>query len=168
MTQDDFEVPLDQHGDAVFVRGSSRQDSSLGDLFKRLTSDTGELIRQEASLAKAEIRETGSAFASDAREIGIAAGLALAGALALVAFLVIGLGNLLGDRYWLSALIVGVAALLVGMMMAKSAVHDMKTRGIKPQQTIDTLRDDKAWATQQARELSHDLSTDPTKPSVRR
>ncbi|MES2522105.1 MAG: phage holin family protein [Gemmatimonadota bacterium] len=168
MTQDDFEVPLDQHGDGAYARGAPRQDASLGDLFKRLTTDTGELIRQEANLAKAEFRETGSRLAGDAREIGIAAGLALAGALALVAFLVIGLGNLLGDRYWLSSLIVGVVALVVGMMMAKSAVNDMKSRSIKPQQTIDSLREDKAWAGQQARELSHDLTTDPTKPSVRR
>ncbi|HYW30545.1 MAG TPA: phage holin family protein [Gemmatimonas sp.] len=168
MTQEDFEVPLDQHGDGMYARGTPRPDTSLGELFKRLTSDTGELIRQEANLAKAELTETGSRLAGDARGIGIALGLALAGAMALVAFLIIGLGNVLGDRYWLSSLIVGGAALLVGMTMAKSAVNDIKSRSIKPQQTIDTLREDKAWASQQARELSHDLTTDPTKPSVRR
>ena len=167
MRNDDMEVPL-EHGEGGLLRGTSRSDASIGDLFRRLTTDTGELIRQEASLAKAEIRETGSKLAGDAREIGIAIGLALAGSLALVAFLVIGLGNLLGDRYWLSALIVGLVATGVGMMLAKNAVNDMKNRSLKPQQTIDTLKEDKAWAGQQARELSHDLSTDPTKTSARR
>lgn len=167
MRPDDIEVPYDQPADSMLAR-VNRTETPLGELFKRLTSDTGELIRQEAALAKAEIRETGSALAGDARDMGIAFGLALAGALALVAFLVIGLGNLLGDRYWLSALIVGAVALVVGMMMAKRAVSDMKHRSLAPKQTMDTLREDKAWASQQARELSHDLTTDPTRPSARR
>lgn len=167
MRPDDIEVPYDGPADSMLAR-ANRSETPLGELFKRLTSDTGELIRQEAALAKAEIRETGSALAGDARSMGIAFGLALAGALALVAFLVIALGNLLGDRYWLSALIVGAVALLVGMSMAKHAVSDIKQRGLTPKQTLDTLRDDKAWATQQARELSHDLTTDPTRPSARR
>lgn len=167
MRPDDIEVPYDGPADSMLAR-ANRTETPLGELFKRLTSDTGELIRQEAALAKAEIRETGSALAGDARDMGIAFGLAIAGALALVAFLVIGLGNLLGDRYWLSSLIVGAVALAVGTMMAKHAVNDMKSRSLAPQQTMDTLREDKAWASQQARELSHDLTTDPTRPSARR
>lgn len=169
MRHDEIEVPVEPLGDGMLPRAAPQNGgASLGELFKRLTSDTGELIRQEATLAKAELRETGSALAGDARELGIAFGLALAGALALVAFLVIALGNLLGDRYWLSSLIVGVLALGIGAMLAKSAINDIKTRGIKPQQTIDTLREDKEWAGQQARELKHDLTTDPTRPAIRR
>lgn len=167
MRPDDIEVPYDQSGDSMLSR-ANRAETPLGELFKRLTSDTGELIRQEATLAKAEIRETGSALVGDARDIGIAAGLAIAGALALVAFLVIGLGNLLDDRYWLSSLIVGAVALGIGMVMVKRATNDIKQRGLTPKQTMDTLREDKAWASQQARELSHDLTADPTRPSARR
>lgn len=168
MRHDDIEVPYDPLGDGIAPRAAPRNDSSLGDLFKRLTTDTGELIRQEATLVKAEMRETGSTLASGAKEIGIAVGLALAGSLALVAFLVIGLGNVLDGRYWLSSLIVGVVALGVGMMLAKNAVSSVKKRGLAPKQTIETLREDKAWATQQAREFSHDMTTDPTQPTVRR
>lgn len=167
MRPDDIEVPYDQQGESMLSR-ANRSETPIGELFKRLTSDTSELIRQEAALAKAEIRETGSALAGDARDIGIAIGLAVAGSLALVAFLVIALGNLLDGRYWLSALIVGTIALAIGMMMAKHAVSDMKQRGFTPKQTMDTLREDKAWASQQARELSHDLTADPNSPSARR
>jgi len=167
MRPDDIEVPHDGEADSVLSR-ANRSETPIVELFKRLTTDTAELIRQEATLAKAEIRETGSALAGDARDVGIAMGLALAGSLALVAFLVIGLGNLLSGRYWLSSLIVGVIALAVGMMMAKRAVTDMKHRSLAPKQTLETLREDKAWATKQARELSHDLTTDPTRPSARR
>ncbi|MEO7521438.1 MAG: phage holin family protein, partial [Gemmatimonas sp.] len=124
--------------------------------------------RQEASLAKVEIRDTGAALVGDARNVGIAAGLALAGTLCIVAFLVLALGNLLDGRYWLSALIVGAVALVAGMLLAKNAVNDIKTRGLKPQQTLDTLREDKVWAGQAARELGHDLKADPTKTIERR
>ena len=167
MRPDDIEVPYDPRSESMLSR-ANRSETPIGELFKRLTSDTGELIRQEAALAKAEIRETGSALAGDARDIGIAIGLAVAGALALVAFLVISLGSLLDGRYWLSALIVGVLAVVIGMMMAKSAVADMKQRTFTPKQTMDALREDKAWASQQARELSHDLTADPNSPSARR
>lgn len=160
MRHDDLEIPIDEDG--TLARVPFRQDASLGDLFKRLTTDTGELIRQEAGLAKAEIRETGTALVNDARAIGVAAGLGVAGALSLVAFLVIGLGVLLDGRYWLSSLVVGVVALAVGALMVKGAMRDIKQRSLVPQQTLETLRADKAWARQQARELAHDLTTDPT------
>jgi uncharacterized membrane protein YqjE len=168
MRHDDIEVPYEPHGDGMLPRAAPTGQPSLGELFKRLTTDTGELIRQEATLAKAEIRETGSRLAGDARDVGIALGLAIAGALALVAFLVIALGNLLDGRYWLSALVVGVLALGIGMMLAKNAVNDIKQRGITPRQTLDTLKEDKQWVAQQARELSHDLTTDPTRHSAGR
>src|SRR5688500_3366524 len=77
-------------------------EPSLGDLLRRLTTDTGELVRQEMTLAKTELREAGGTLARDGTKIGIAVGLALAGVLTLTAFLVIALGDAL-DNYWLSA-----------------------------------------------------------------
>lgn len=162
MRHDDIEVPYEPRGESMLSRTAPRAEPSLGDLFKRLTTDTGSLIRQEADLAKAEIRETGSALVSDARELGMAVGLAAAGSLSLVAFLVIGVGRLLAGRYWLSSLLVGVVALGVGMIMAKRAVSDAKQRSLVPRQTLDTLREDKSWAAEQSREFVHELTEDPT------
>jgi hypothetical protein len=153
---------VEQHGEGL--RGGvipTQSEASIGELFKRLGTDTGALIRQEAALAKAELREAGTTIARDGARIGIAAGLAFVGALALTAFLVVGLGVLLGGAYWLSALIVGVVAFGVGAVMARSAVADIKQRGLTPRQTVETLKEDKAWAAQQARELKHDLTSDP-------
>lgn len=177
MRSNDLGVPYEPFDDGSPSRAAprgdvtrqdfSRADASLGDLFKRLTSDTGELIRQEAALAKAEIRETGAALLNDVRGLAIAAVLALIGGLVLVAFLVIGLGILLGHRYWLSSLIVGVAALGTGAVLARTAMNDFKTRSLLPKQTLDTLRDDKTWAAQQARELSHELTSEPSHDTIR-
>ena len=166
MRQSDMEVRVEQHDDGLAAMHNPPRDASLGDLFKRLTSDSAELVRQEIELAKSELSETGSAYAKDAAKIGVAAGLAFVGVLALSAFLVIGLGNVMGDRYWLSSLIVGIAAAGIGYVLVTNAVNDMKSRGIKPRETLETLREDKAWVGQQARELKHDLTSNPTTPSI--
>jgi hypothetical protein len=168
MRHDDREIRSESRGDAARPATTAPRDASLGELFKQLSTDTGELIRQEAALAKTEMREVGSTLARDGAKIGIAAGLGLIGALALATFLVIALGDLLGDRYWLSSLIVGVVALGVAAMLGRNAVRDVKERGLKPQQTLATLREDGDWASQQARELKHDLTTNPSTPPTRR
>jgi uncharacterized membrane protein YqjE len=132
-------------------------EPSLGELFTRLTTDTAELVRKEVALARAEMRDAGATLARDATKIGIAVGLALAGVLAFTAFLVVALGDLF-NNYWLAALIVGVLFLAVGAFMAKNAVNDVKRRGLKPEQTLSTLREDAAWAKQEAQEVKRELT----------
>ena len=158
--RDDREVPLPERSGSVQhpTAPTTGGESSLGDLFKRLTDDTSELIRQEMTLARTEMREASATLASDAAKVGVAAGLALAGVLALGAFAVVGLGSLFGGNYWLAALIVGVVLLAVGGSMARSAVNDIKQRGLKPQQTVATLREDASWAKQEGRELKRELT----------
>ncbi len=143
--------------DGAVTDGGAAAEPSLGELLRRLTTDTGELVRQEVSLARAEMREVGSRVARDGTKIGIALGLALAGVLALTAFLVIALGDLVGN-YWLGALIVGLVLVGVGAFMAKSAVDDVKRRGITPQQTVATLKEDAAWAKEEVREVKRELT----------
>ena len=168
MRQDEIEVPITAHGDPTRGSSSGASDASLGELLKRLTGDTADLVRQEAALAKAELRATGSMLAADGAKVGAAVGLALMGALSLTAFLVLALGNLLGGAFWLSALIVGVVFLGIGALLVRNAVHDVKQRGVAPRQTIATLREDKAWASREARDLKHDLTTDPTASPTQR
>ena len=132
-------------------------EPSLGELFTRLTADTGELVRQEVALARAEMRQVGATVARDGAKVGVAFGLALAGALAVTAFLVIALGDVL-DNYWLGALLVGVVLLAVGGFLAKSAVNDVKRRGLVPAETVDSLREDAAWAKQEAGAVKRELT----------
>ena len=120
MRHDEIEVRVERQGDALSRSPATAGDASLGELFKRLTGDTSELIRQEAALAKAEMRDMASELAGDAAKVGVAAGLALVGVLALGAFLVIALGNQMGGAYWLCALIVGVAG---GLAPARRAAR---------------------------------------------
>ncbi len=132
-------------------------EPSLGELFRQLTNETGQLIRQEVNLAKVELKQTGATVARDGAKIGIAAGLALAGVLALTAFLVIGLGDAF-NNYWLSALIVAIAFLAVGGVMARNAMADIKRRGVAPRETAATLRDDARWAKEEAKEFKREIT----------
>jgi uncharacterized membrane protein YqjE len=157
MARDDVEIRIQHRGDSVAPESTREAEPSLGELFKRLSADTSELIRQEMTLAKVEMREVGATVARDVTKIGIAVGFALAGVLALGAFAVVGLGDLFGN-YWLAALLVGAALLAVGGYLAKNAVNDMKQRGLKPQETMQTLRDDASWAKQEGRELKREIT----------
>ena len=132
-------------------------EPSLGELFKRLTTDTTELIRAEMTLAKVEMREIGANAGRDASKIGMASGLALIGALALATFVIIGLGDLI-DSYAFAALLVGGVLFAVGGYLARSAIDDIKRRGLKPEKTMQTLRDDASWAKEEARELKREVT----------
>ena len=159
MAREDLETRIGRHDESAVAPHSrnATADASLGDLLKQLTSDTGELIRQEVNLAKAEMRQTGATIARDGAKLGIAFGLALAGVLALAAFLVVALGDLF-NNYWLSALLVGAVFVAIGGVLAKNAMSDVKRRGLKPDETIDTLKEDATWAKQEAREFKRELT----------
>jgi uncharacterized membrane protein YqjE len=157
MEREQFGTPIPRGDERPRPAGAPGAEPSLGELFTRLSTDTGELVRKEVALARAEMREVGATLARDATKVGIAVGLALAGVLAVTAFLVVALGDLF-DNYWLSALIVGALFLVVGGIMARNAVADVKRRGLTPQQTMSTLREDKAWAREEAREVKRELT----------
>ena len=86
-------------------------------------------------------------------KLAIGAGLAAAGGLALTAFLILVIGNILNGAYWAGALIVGVLFLLVGALIARSGINNMKEQSLKPEETIETLREGKQWLQQEARDL---------------
>jgi uncharacterized membrane protein YqjE len=159
---DDVEVPVPH----ATSRREVDRDSSLGELFRRLTSDTTDLLRQEVELAKAEVRETGERMARAGTAIGIGAGLALAGALTLTAALVLILGIAFGGRYWLSALLVGVAAVGIGIPMITRAFTAFRAQSLVPKQTVETLQEDAQWARQEARVFKQELTTSPDDPAT--
>lgn len=132
-------------------------EPSIGELLSRITSDTSELVRAEMKLARAELRQMGSTVAKDAAKVGVGLGLGLAGALALVAFLVIAVGDLL-NNYWLGALLVGLVFAAVGALLARNAVADVKRRGLKPERTIESLQETTAWAKRELADVKQELT----------
>lgn len=132
-------------------------DQSVGELFRQLTTDSSHLIRQEINLAKTELKETGRSLGQAGARLAIAIGVAIPGLLALAAFLVIGLGDLMNENYWLSALIVGIAFLGIAAAFAKRARATLQ-EGVGVPETAGTLREDAQWAKAEAQEFKRQFT----------
>lgn len=102
----------------------AESQAGIGELVKSLLAQTGELVRAEADVIKLEMQESTRVMIKDGLKAAVFAGVALLGVFALVAFLIIALGDLLTGGvhdvrgFWLSAFIVGAVLSGVGGYMA--------------------------------------------------
>ena len=124
-------------------------DRSLGELFSELTRETTTLVRQEVELAKTEMSHKAARVGKDVGFLVAGGAVAYAGLLTLIAFVVLWLGTVIA--MWLSALIVAAVVLLIGGVLVMSGITNLKKEEIAPRQTIETLQEDKQWATEQTR-----------------
>jgi len=148
-----------EHQDHARPRGGEppmRDDVSIGELLKRVSTDSSHLVQQEIKLAKTELKEAAANAGKSAAKVGMAAVLALPGLMAVTAALVIGLGILI-HSYWGSALIVGVVILVIAGLMAKRGAAGFSS-GLKPEETIDTIREDVDWAKEESTRVKQRLS----------
>ena len=125
----------------------AQPDKSLGELFSSLTSDLSTLMRQEVDLAREEVRV-------EARKAGKAGGAfggaAVVGLLAGVA-LVLTLGFAL-DAFmpaWAAFLIVTVVLALVAAVLARQGRARLREVDPKPEKTMQTLKEDAQWLSEQ-------------------
>jgi uncharacterized membrane protein YqjE len=137
--------------------GAPAPEPSLGELFKQLAQDSATLVKQEVSLAKAEMRENLRSATKDAAMIAVGGGLLLVGLLVLTAFLVAAIGDLL-DNYWLGALLVGLVFVAVGGLLAKKNLNNLKKDDLGPGQTIQTLKEDKRWLQSEIQQAKKELA----------
>lgn len=127
-------------------------DHSLGGILRELRDETSLLFRQEVELAKTEAGEK-------ARSVGQkAAGMAVGGAVAYAGLIVllIALGGLAaqglveagldeGLAAWLGLGIVGTLTAIIGAVMLAKAKAELRKESLKPERTIQSLREDKEW-----------------------
>ena len=128
-------------------------DPSLTTLLRQLGTDSTALIRSEIALAKLEAQEMARTAALEGAKVGAAIALAAVGGLALVAWLILAMGEVIGDHYATAAAAVGIVFLLVGGVLAKKGVDGLKSGRVKPDDTIRALQEDKRWASQQVQEF---------------
>ena len=126
--------------------GGADQES-VGSLLSGLIQDLQELVRGEVQLAKTEIRD-------DAMTAGRALGSIAAGALIGVTgfiFLMLGVTYLINKELemWLSAGIVGAVLAIAAAVLISAGRKKLSAANFKPEQTIETLKEDREWAKQQ-------------------
>ncbi len=116
-------------------------ERSLGELFGDLSRETSTLVRQEVTLAKAELTQTATQVGKDVGVLAVGGAIAYAGLLALLAAVVLGLVAL-GLPAWLSALIVGVVVAGGGYALVRRGLSALKGVDMTPRQTMETLTED--------------------------
>jgi len=116
---------------------------SIGELLGQLANNSAALIRDELVLAKQEMREKLSALRSGLIVVAISAVIGLIALLALCAAAIIALAEVVGA--WQSALIIGAALGIIGGATAWLGLRQIKRTSLRPEQTIETLEEDKAW-----------------------
>lgn len=122
---------------------------SLGDLFSELIDETRTLIRQEVALAKAEMQQKASQAGKSVAFMAVGGFIAYAGFLAIVAAAIIALAALI--PWWLSALIVGIVVAIIGYALLRKGQNDLKELQVKPEQTVETLKENREWLKDQTR-----------------
>ncbi|MFN8498209.1 MAG: phage holin family protein [Anaerolineae bacterium] len=127
---------------------TQKQDMSLGELFSQLSRDVSRLVQAEVKLAKTEMTEKASKARNDIGAIVFGGLLAYAGLLAVLAAIIVGLAMFI--PLWLSALIVGLVVIGIGVLLIKQGSDRLKQQSMAPEQTIQSLKENVEWAKQQA------------------
>jgi hypothetical protein len=124
-----------------------KEERSIGELFSELATETTTLVRQEIQLAKVELGHKASQVGTRVGVIGAAGAVAYAGVLAVVAAVIL----LLGEHmpYWVSALLVGIILVGVGYWLTQQQLQALKNVDPVPRATVATLKQDKEWAKEQ-------------------
>ena len=126
----------------------NQDNRTLGELLSELSRETGTLVRKEVELATTEMSGKLAVVATHAAMTAAGGALAHAGLLVLVAALVLGLAQL-GVTPWLSAIIVGVLTVVIGYLMIKSGIANIKRTSVAPTQAVESLKETARWTTGQ-------------------
>ena len=119
----------------------------LGALISGVIKDLQDLLRAEVQLAKTELREDATGIGKALAFIAAGAFVGLVGLIFLIQAIVWILDEFLND--WLAATIVAVALLVIAAILALSGKNKLSATNLKPEQTIETLKEDQQWAKQQ-------------------
>jgi hypothetical protein len=118
-------------------------DESVGELVSQLTSDLGQLTRQELALAKAELQVEAKKAGKGAGMLG---GAAFAGWMAALFVSLTAMWALdkAMDLIW-AALIVAVVWAVVAVVLAARGRKELQEVNPKPDQTVESLKEDAKW-----------------------
>lgn len=120
----------------------SKQDKSLGELFRDLAQEVSTLVRQEANLAKVEMSQKAAEAGKDVGMLAAGGAVAYAGLLAILAAIICGLAQA-GMPWWAAALVVGIVVAGAGGALAWQGLSALKKFDPVPRQTLETLKEDK-------------------------
>ena len=131
---------------------SGRDGRSIADLLKELTTEGRTLAQEEVRLAKTEMTEKLEVFQRNLATIGVGVALLIATVILVVEAMGRGLTALLAGAVgletavWLAPLIMAVVIGLIGWALIRKGTTAIKSEGVVPRETVDTLKRDAKWA----------------------
>ena len=155
-TREPFDQQVRGAGGPVFGDAAARSrggaagaegGEGIGSLIAGLIGDLQEIVRGEVRLAKAELREDATTMG---RGVAMLAAGAFVGLVGFI-FLMLALTYLLDKTFqlWISAGIVAVGLLVLAAILAMVGKNRLSAANLKPEQTIESLKEDREWAKQQ-------------------
>lgn len=134
---------------------TTHETRTIGTLLRELFDEARDLFRQEISLAKTEASEKASIFGKNAAFVAAGGLVVFAGALFILAgvsvlaswgFRAAGLSPEMA--MWLGPLAVGLIVAIIGYGLLQKGIKTLKDGSLKPERTIQSLKEDKEWTQQ--------------------
>lgn len=113
---------------------------SLGTAFGEIRKCAKVLIQSELELARAETKDLAAQVGRSSVRALVFGSLVSVSILPFFAFLIIAIGDLLGGKFWLSSLIVGLLCSLTSGALALKAYHKIKDQDLTLPVTRDALK----------------------------
>lgn len=135
----------EDHDPAQEHRPEDREsaDRPLGSLFRELSRNAVELVRQEIDLARTEMSRKITRAGRDSMFVTAGAAVAYAGFLFLLVAVVMALALVMPVS--LAAFIVGFPVLCAGLIAVLVGKRRLSRENFVPNRTLDILREDKKW-----------------------
>ena len=129
------------------MRDQGDGSRGIGDLLRDLVEGGVVLVREEAALAKLELGAKARRLGAGTAFVAAGAVLGLLGVLSVAVGLVLLAGDqwMPADRYWLAALIALAITGIIAGVLAKRGMALVAPRNLAPEQTVETLSEDKEW-----------------------
>lgn len=126
---------------AAGAASDERESQSAFGLLRRLTDELSTLLRQELALATAEVSRSMRVMLTGAASLAVGGAVLFTGLLAMLAAAVLGLATVLSP--WLSALLIGAAVAIIGVVLVLAGMRSLDPSTLKPSRTAESLRRDK-------------------------
>ena len=128
-------------------REQTRIDPNVGipELIRRLADDSKRLASDEVHLAKLELSDSVHTAGRGGLRLAVAFGAGVVALTALTVFMAALIGRLIGENYWLGALLTGVIELGAAFYLIKRGVKTFGEPSYTLAATRESLKDTAAW-----------------------
>ena len=123
----------------------------LGELLRDLVHGSADLLRGEITLARLELTAVASGIGRGTALVALGGVMLLLGALSFATGVILVAGDqwLPADLYWLGALVIMLITGGLAGWLAKRGLSRLSPAQLAPDQTLETLKEDKEWLRQQ-------------------